>query len=441
MAYLRQSLLIFVLIVLALWGWLRYVPSATQYLERVGLLPVLRQYDVSILGFSLLPPEAGKVVKAAGPAGGRGGVRGPTPVVTAIAGEGVLNHLVTAIGDGQAVRSVTVMPEDAGRIIEISVLSGQYMEKGAVIALLDREAEQIALDRARLLLEDTTEKVDRQRKLYDSGAVSDVQLRDARLALRTAELEVRQAEFDLRQRSILAPVAGWIGIISVEVGDHVTSTTPITRLDDRSRILVEFRLPERFIGRLKLGDTLTAEPLAQIGAKFRGTVTALDNRVDPASRSLRVQAELDNAGDDLRSGMAFTIHLEFPGERHVAVDPLAVQWGDSGAFVWVVREGKAARVLVQIMQRTPGSVLVTGDIAVGDVVITEGVQMLRPGTEVAPVEAGATGAVKVPGRATGAMPAMTPASEPVEPGERQRAIDVPRRQGADGANPAPRTAA
>lgn len=441
MAYLRQILLILVLVVVALWGWTRYVPSAAPYLDRAGILPVLRQYDVNFLGFSLLPPEAGAVVKATGPVAGRGGGRGPTRVVTAIAGEGVLNNIVTAIGDGQAVRSVTVMSEDAGRILEIPVQSGQYVEKGAMIALLDHQAEQIALDRARLMLEDTTDKVERQRKLYDSGAVSDVQLRDARLALRTAELEVRQAEFDLRQRRILAPVAGWIGIISVEVGDHVTSTTPITRLDDRSRILVEFRLPERFIGRLRLGDTLTAEPLAQVGAKFRGTVTALDNRVDPASRSLRVQAELDNAGDDLRSGMAFTIHLQFPGERHVAVDPLAIQWGDSGAFLWVVRQGKAARVLVQIMQRTPGSVLVTGDIAVGDVVITEGVQMLRLGTEVAPVEAAAAGVAPGPGRANGAVPAMTPASEPVVPGERQKVIDVPRRQGADGAAPAPRTAA
>jgi RND family efflux transporter MFP subunit len=444
MALIRQAILVLVLGLAALWIWVRFVPSSLTYLDRAGLLSVLRDHDVSLFGLSFLPAEVAPPAQAP-VAGAPGRGRGPVQVRVVAAAEGILNNIVTAIGDGQAVRSVTVMSEGAGRIVSIPVRSGQFVERGAVIALLDREAEQIALERARLMLEDTRDRVERQQRLFDSGAVSDVQLRDARLALRTAELEVRQAEFDLRQRSILAPVAGWIGIVSVEVGDHVTSTTSITRLDDRSSILVEFRLPEQFIGRLKLGDTIMAEPLAQPGIQFQGTVTALDNRVDPASRSLRVQAELDNAGDDLRSGMAFKIFLEFPGERHVSVDPLAIQWGDEGSFVWVVRDGKAARVTVRIKQRTPDSVLVTGKLAVGDMVITEGVQMLRPGSDVAPVEAAASrggpgAAGRVPVDDPGHAPAITPAIAPTDRG-RQRALDVPGRQGAGGDHAAKRTAA
>jgi hypothetical protein len=100
---------------------------------------------------------------------------------------------------------------------------------------------------------------------------------------------------------------------------------------------------------------------------------------------------------------------------------------------------------VRIKQRTPDSVLVTGKLAVGDMVITEGVQMLRPGSDVAPVEAAASrgglgAAGRVPVDDPGHAPAITPAIAPTDRG-RQRALDVPGRQGAGGDHAAKRAAA
>ena len=111
-------------------------------------------------------------------------------------------------------------------------------------------------------------------------------------------------------------------------------------------------------------------------------IVALDSRVDSASRTLRVQAALENADDALRGGMAFAIELGFRGERYPAVDPLAIQWGADGAFVWVAREGRAARVPVRVVQRNSDQVLVAGALEPGERVITEGLQRLRPGAPV-----------------------------------------------------------
>lgn len=398
MAVIRQIVLVAALVVAALWAWLRFVPSAEPFLERAGVMEILRSHDPAIFGIRLLPPEATEAAAAggppgAGPGGGRPGgggpgggfgARGPAAVIAATVETGVMNDIVTAIGDGQALRSVTVTPEASGRIVALPVRAGQYVEAGALIAALDKSAEEIALERARLVRADAEERVARQQRLYDSGTTSDVQLRDAELALRTAELAVRQAEIDLEQRRILAPIGGWIGLLTAEVGDQVAPATTITRIDDRSRILVEFRLPERFVGRLEEGDAVLAEPLAQPGVRISGHVRALDNRVDPTSRSLRVQAELDNAGDGLRAGMAFSIRIDFAGETYPQIPALAVQWGADGAFVWAVREGRAARVPVRIMQRNAQTVLVRAELEPGETVITEGVQTLRPGAEVAP---------------------------------------------------------
>lgn len=454
MAILRQAVLIVVLILAALWGWVRFVPSAVPHLERFGVLEALETWQFTVFGVPVLPQPSEATAKVGSPAGAGGppwqggpggGPGGPMRVIAEAAGEGLLNDVFTAIGDGQAIRSVTVMSEDSGRIVEIPARPGQFVVEGAVLARLDSEAEEIALERAKLVREDIADRVERQRRLYESGAASDVQLRDAQLALRTAELDVRQREFDLHRRTIFAPISGWIGLIRVEVGDQVTTTTPVTQLDDRTRILVEFRMPERFVGRLETGDAVTATPIARPDRVYRGVVTELDNQVDQTSRSLRVRAELDNAADDLRSGMAFTITLDFPGDPHTSVNALAIQWSGGGSFIWAIEDGKAARIPVRILQRTADEVLVEGKITPGTQVITEGLQMLRPGTPVAPVGAGprgeggaraggaAAGGPSSGAGATGGRPAdpaaANPAAEEV-PGPRKRALDAPADQGA-----------
>jgi RND family efflux transporter MFP subunit len=169
----------------------------------------------------------------------------------------------------------------------------------------------------------------------------------------------------------------------VEPGTQVGPDTVLATIDDRTRILVDFRVPERFAGRLAIGDPVGATALASPELPLRGEIVALDSRVDPESRTLRVQAALDNPEDELRGGMAFAVELAFEGERFPAVDPLAIQWGAEGAFVWVAREGEAARVPVRIVQRNSDSVLVAGELTPGERVITEGLQRLRPGTPLA----------------------------------------------------------
>jgi hypothetical protein len=80
--------------------------------------------------------------------------------------------------------------------------------------------------------------------------------------------------------------------------------------------------------------------------------------------------------------MAFQINLVFSGRDYPAVDPLAIQWGAEGPFVWVVRDAKALRVPITILQRNTSTVLIDAVFELDDLVITEGVQALRPGADV-----------------------------------------------------------
>jgi RND family efflux transporter MFP subunit len=355
--------------------WARYLPSSHPFLERAGLLAPLTS-----AGLVPLPPE-GQAAPQGGPPGG--GARGPATVRAEAPGQARAFDRVAAIGTGQARHAVTVTAEVAGRITLMPVASGSRVQAGDVLAVLDREAQEIAVARARLVLDDARDRMERVARLQATGVATDIQIREADLSFRQAELALREAEFNLSRRDIRAPISGSVGILNVEAGEQVTAATEIARLDDRAVLVVDFRVPERFVGQIAAGDVVTVRPLARVEESLKGTIVALDNRVDISSRTIRLQAEVDNADDALRAGMAFEIGLDVEGPAYPTVPPLAVQWGTGGAFIWVAREGRATRLPVRIVQRTAEAVLVQADFAPGDLVVREGVQALRPGAEVA----------------------------------------------------------
>jgi len=365
----KQALMTGALVAAAFVLWALFVPAARPLLTGLGVLEPMQR-----IGLIAAPdPQAGGDAPRAAPAA----------TVVAVAPElREMTDVVTAIGTARGVRSAVLAAEVPGRLARLNVASGDFVEAGAVLAELDSEAARIALDRSQLLLSDAETDFARLSQLRQSGSGTELQVQEAELALRSAELELRQAEFDLQRHTLTAPIAGWVGIIEAEIGDLIPSGAEITRIEDRSSLLVEFRVPERVVSRLAAGDPVSAVPLADPGARLEGKITALDNRVDQTSRSLRVQAAIENTDDRLRAGMAIGIELAFTGDAHPAVDPLAIQWGADGAFVWAVRGGKALRLPIRILQRSAEAVLIEAALEPGDLVVTEGVQVLRPGAAV-----------------------------------------------------------
>lgn len=381
---LGQAALVALIGAVAVVAWAIWLPSSHGVLERAGLLQPMIRLGVPVAQ----APQIG------GPSAAGGFARGAVPVMTAPVGLGEVNDRIAAIGTGEALHSVVLMPEVSGRLAELLVSAGDRVEAGTVVGRLDSAAEQIARDRAELMLDEARNTAERLARLQASGTATEVQIREAALAVRTAELGVRQAEFDLARREIVAPITGWIGIIGPEVGAQISPSTAIARIDDRSMILVDFSVPERLVGRIATGDALDVTPLARSDVSLEGRIRAIDSRVDQTSRSLRVVGELANPDDTLRAGMAFSIAITLPGTMYPAVDPLSIQWGNEGSFVWAVREGRSVRVPVRILQRSDGAVLVRGALEPGERVVREGVQSLREGSEVqdralSPVDDGA----------------------------------------------------
>lgn len=374
MAAWKQLVVALVVLAAAAVGWVFYFPGAPEILARYGI-------DIAHASPNTDAQRTGATQSGNG-RGERGQGNGPTLVVTAPATTATINDRLQAIGTGRAKASVTVNPYATGRLVEIKAQSGSKVAKGDEIARLDSDGEEIALDRAKVALVDAESKYDRAKSLRATNTASAVTLADAAVALDNAKLALREAELALDRRSIVAPIDGVIGIVPVDVGNYVNAQSTIATLDDRSSVLVDFWVPERFAGMVKVGADVTVQPIANLKTTMTGTVTAVDSRIDEKSRTMWVQATVANPEDTLRAGMSFEVMMKFPGQAFPAVSPLAIQWGADGAFVWTVADGKARRVPVRIVQRNTEDVLVEAAITTGDLVVTEGVQSVRDGGDV-----------------------------------------------------------
>ena len=376
MAFWKQLILTLLALAAGLVIWIWFVPGAEGVLRGISVperfLAMIVASEKSVGETSGTPATKPGAV----PANRRGGGSAPLVVAQPVT-IGTVNDRLSAIGSGDAFQSVTVMPQVAGTLSEIAIISGQEVTKGQVIARLENVEQVIARDQAQVALKSATEKA----QLYSNlkSTISRIDAFEADIAVETAKLALNTAELNLKRREIIAPIDGVAGIITVNAGDNVTTTTTIVTLDDRSEILVDFWVPERFAPIIKVGQPVEATAVARPAGLYRGSVEAVDNRIDEASRTLHIRAKIANENDDLRAGMSFTVTMTFAGEAFPSVDPLAVQWDSDGAYVWRIVEDKAEKVRLRIVQRNPDAVLVEADLKAGDLVITEGVQRVREG--------------------------------------------------------------
>ncbi|MFD1255070.1 Multidrug resistance protein MdtA precursor [Devosia equisanguinis] len=374
---IRQILACLVILLVAAIGWLFLVPGAPETLAKAGI----------ILPFGPGVQETAAAGRPAGGPGARpGGGGGPgarqVNVVTSAVKSATINAGLAAIGEGSAARSVTVVATSGGELAEVAVRPGQQVKSGDIIARFTAETEQIDYDRARLAADDAQAALARTEGMANSNLVAATALTAAQLAAANADLALRNAELALARRTITSPIDGTVGLLRVTPGNYVAAQTAITTVDDTSSILIDFWVPESYAAQLSPGMPVTVSALALPGRDFSGDISAMDSRIDPASRTLQVQAEIPNPDNALRAGMSFSVSLAFPGETYPAVNPLAILWSAEGSYVWQYEDGTAKRVMAEIVQRNSDGVLVRADLLPGDAIITEGILQLSDGMAV-----------------------------------------------------------
>lgn len=316
------------------------------------------------------------------------GERPPTPVET-VAAEGVpVSDEVVVAGALRSNESVNVSVEIAGLISAIHFEEGEPVEEGALLFELDDSIWQAELDEAEARLALSQSNFERANELLERSVGTVANRDEARAELDTARAAAGLARARLGKTDIRAPFAGILGLRQVSAGEYVTPGQPLVNLENLEPIKVDFRVAERYLPVLATGQEVGITVDSLPGRSFTGEVTAIDPKVDPASRSVAVRAQTPNEDRVLRPGQFARVRLTVDRRDDAIVIPeqALVPRGEE-YFVFKVVDGKAVMSAVEVGQRRAGQAEITTGLAEGDVVVTGGHQKIRDGAPVQPVDA------------------------------------------------------
>ncbi|MEX0386291.1 efflux RND transporter periplasmic adaptor subunit [Spiribacter onubensis] len=309
------------------------------------------------------------------------------PVVLTPVESVAIEERVEAVGESRAERSVTLFTHAAGRVETVNIEADEHVSAGDLLLALESESERNAVASAQVELADARKLLDRYERTIGSGAVPPTTIDSARREAELARLDLERARIDLADRELRAPFDGHTGLTDIEPGARVDENTAVTTIDDRSSLRVRFRLAERYFGDLRRGDQVEMRPWSNLRQPVAGVIRRVDSRINTDTGTFALEAEAPNPDDRLRPGMRFRVAVTLPGPQHSGIPATALQWGDDGAYVWLIREGRAERTGVNLVARDGDRVLVDGPLEPGDKVVSEGAQRMRPGLEVRRIDA------------------------------------------------------
>lgn len=306
-------------------------------------------------------------------------------VIVAEAREETFSERIEALGTLRANESVVLTATVTETVNAIHFDDGDRVEAGRVLVELTRGEEQAQLTEARATLEEARRQLRRVESLEALDKASRSLLDERQRQWETARARVAAIESRLADRMIRAPFAGVLGLRDISVGELVTPGDRLVTLDDDTIMKLDFTVPATFLEVLAPDLAIEATSPAWLGETFAGKITAVDSRIDPTTRAVRVRALLPNPRQRLKPGLLMQVQINRPERQALFIPEEALMpQGERQFVLGVNREdnNKVARHEVGIGARWPGRVEITAGLAPGDAVITHGAQKVRPGQTV-----------------------------------------------------------
>src|SRR5882672_5223674 len=337
---------------------------------------------------------------------GGGGQNAAVPVTVAKAVQKPMPITIQGIGTVIAASTVSVRAQITGEMTSVNFKEGEDVEKGQVLVTLDKRPFEAALQQAQATLDrDTAQAANArsqaaryqdllQRGIATAEQVDTMRTQAAALDATVAadRANVQTAQVQLTYATITAPMSGRTGLLQVHPGNLVRAqdTQPIVTINKITPVYVSFSVPEAQLPALKrfiaAQGTLPASALAPTdsGRPSTGRVNFIDNAVDPTTGTIKVKGTFPNGDRRLWPGQFVNVTVTLTSDSNAIVVPaVAVQTGQQGTYVFVVRPDQTVELRPVTVARLAGdeTVVQTG-VSSGDTVITDGHLRLVPGSRI-----------------------------------------------------------
>lgn len=326
------------------------------------------------------------------------------PVVAATARRGSMNLYLDGLGTVTPLNTVSIKSRVDGQIVKVSYTEGQFVKQGDPLVEIDPRPFQVQLEQAQgqlakdqASLKNAQLDLERYQSIRQSVTQQQLDTQQATVqqfegAVKSDQSQVDNANLQITYCHITAPISGRIGLRLVDEGNmvHANDSNALAVIAQLQPISVIFTVPEdkisQVFSRPDHGQGLPVQALSRDlqTTLASGALAAIDNEVDPTTGTVRIKANFDNKDDALFPNEFVNARMLVETKRGVVIVPsAAVQRGPDATFVYLVNPKQTIELRNVTLGQTEGEqTIIESGVSPGDVVVTEGVDKLQPGTKV-----------------------------------------------------------
>ena len=359
---------------------------------------------IAFVAFERWEKLAPGTVDATKPAGKTGAP--PQTVRAASAARGDMPITIDALGAVTPLATITVKTQIAGKLMSVGFQEGQIVKTGDLIAQIDPRPYEAALAQAQAQLAKDTATYNqavadlaRYQTLNRQDSIAKQQVDDQvflvasdKAAIAVDQAQIDTAKLNLSYTRILSPINGRVGLRLVDPGNYVqpSDTSGLVVITQLDPISVDFNTPEdnlpKITPRVAAGAKLpvTAFDRANVKSLATGELAAYDNQVDTSTGTVKMRASFANPDNVLFPSQFVNVRVLVDTLKNVVLAPnAALQLGQSGPFVYVVKDGKTVEVRnVKTGAADTTRTVIEQGLEAGESVVIDGVDRLRDGAEI-----------------------------------------------------------
>jgi cobalt-zinc-cadmium efflux system membrane fusion protein len=297
------------------------------------------------------------------------------PVETVEVKQGDFTNTIILSGTTKPIASVTVIPKIAGaeKITSIRVQEGDRVSAGQIIATLDQSTVDIQLNLAQVTYNDALKNYERQKVLYEAGAIPQATFEQIETGLAQAESNLTAQQMAYDNTLVKAPISGLVTAVLAEVGTLGSAQTPIAQIADIDTLELITTINEMQVNKLRVNDQVEIMIPALDKEIFKGTITSISSVMEDRLKAYPVTITLNNKDHKIKAGMYAEVEIVTDVEKDALIIPAqAIITRDGLSTVYVVKEGKALQKEVIIGLSDGKETVILEGLELGEEVIIRG---------------------------------------------------------------------
>jgi len=282
----------------------------------------------------------------------------------------------------QGDEEIELRTEIPGKVIKINFEEGNRVKKGDLLVKINDADLQAQLMRVESQLKLAEEKEYRSKQLIEQNLISQEEYDVLFNELNMRKAEKAQLTAQIEKTEIYATFDGIVGLRSISEGSYITSAINIAILTKTNPIKIDFAVPIKHANKVREGMAIKVK-VPNSEKVFDSKIYAIDPKVDPSTRTLKVRAKADNSSGILIPGSYAEVEIVVDkNAKSITVPTEAIIPDIAGELVYLYKNGKAIPSKVKLGLRTNTDVQILEGINEGDTVITSAIIQMRPGAEV-----------------------------------------------------------